>query len=151
MASAENLQPLHAVRGKKAAIRDIRGRQVILRGINATALQDNFMANPNLPGSAPLTDVDLAHMRDMGVNVIRLVISWSALEPRRGSLNPSYVARIKDIVARASRYDIYTIIDMHNDGWSKYLSTPWGERCPKGRFPGLGWDGAPEWATKTNG
>lgn len=151
MANAAGLKPLHAVRGKKAAIRDSRGRQVILRGMNVTALQDNFQANPDLPGSAPLTDTDLAQMRDMGVNVIRLAISWSALEPRRGSLNPSYVARIKDIVARASRYGIYTIVDMHNDGWSRYLATPWHERCPNGRFRSLGWDGAPKWATFTSG
>jgi hypothetical protein len=151
MANAATLRPLHAVRGKKAAIRDSRGRQVILRGMNVSALQDNFLANPTLPGAAPLSDADLARMRNMGVNVIRLAISWSALEPRRGSLDPSYVGRIKATVARASKYGIYTIIDMHNDGWSKYLATPASEQCPNGLVPSLGWDGAPKWATFTNG
>ena len=150
-ADAAKLKPLHAVRGKKAAIRDGNGRQVILRAMNVTALQDNYLVNPNLPSGAPVTNTDLAQMQAMGTNSIRLVISWSALEPQRGHLSTGYVKKIKDIVSRAANYGIYTIIDMHNDGWSKYVSTRRGAKCPRGLRPTHGWDGAPKWATFTDG
>jgi endoglycosylceramidase len=151
IADAAKLKPLHATRGKKAAIRDGNGRQVILRAMNVTTLQDNFQVNPNLEPNAPVTNSDLAQMRAMGVNALRLVISWSALEPKRGHLSPGYVSKIKDIISRAAQYGIYTVIDMHNDGWSKHVTTRRGAKCPRGLRPTHGWDGAPKWATFTNG
>jgi endoglycosylceramidase len=150
-ADAAKLKPLHATRGKKPAIRDGNGRQVMLRGMNVTALQDNFLVNKSLPGAVPLTDADLAQMQAMGTNSIRLVINWSALEPQRGHLSAGYVSKIKDIVSRAANYGIYTVIDMHNDGWSKYVATRRGTKCPRGLRPIQGWDGAPKWATFTDG
>jgi endoglycosylceramidase len=150
-ADAAKLKPLHAVRGKKPAIRDGNGRQVILRGMNVATLQDNYLVNPSLPGAAPLTDADLAQMRAMGTNSIRLVINWSALEPQRGHLSSGYVKKIKGVISHAAQYGIYTVIDMHNDGWSKHVFTRRGAKCPRGLRPTHGWDGAPKWATFTNG
>jgi len=147
--TAQALPMLHASSGKHAAIRDQHGRQLILRGANVTALQDNYQVNPWLAASAPLTDADLAQMRSLGFNVIRLAISWSALEPKRGQINQAYLRRIKQTVAQAASHGIYTIIDMHNDGWSKYIYSR--GPCSKGSIPVQGYDGAPKWASLTGG
>jgi endoglycosylceramidase len=151
VAGAAQLKPLHAVRGKQAAIRDSNGRQVVLRTMNVTALEDNYLTNPSLKGAAPVTNSDLAQMRAMGINAIRLVINWSALEPRRGHLSHGYVRKIKSYVSRAAKYGVYTIVDMHFNAWSKYVATPRGAKCPSGLKPLVGWDGAPKWATFTGG
>ena len=40
---------------------------------------------------------------------------------------------------------------MHQDAWGKYIASPAGVVCPPGREPAIGWDGAPKWATLTDG
>ena len=40
---------------------------------------------------------------------------------------------------------------MHQDAWGKYVASPPGTTCPSGSKPGIGWDGAPDWATMTDG
>ena len=40
---------------------------------------------------------------------------------------------------------------MHQDAWGKYIASPRGRRVPAGPSPAIGWDGAPQWATITDG
>ncbi|MCU1448168.1 MAG: glycoside hydrolase family 5 protein, partial [Acidimicrobiales bacterium] len=40
---------------------------------------------------------------------------------------------------------------MHQDAWGKYIATPPGPLCPPGLQPAIVWDGAPHWATITDG
>src|SRR5206468_12069639 len=46
---------------------------------------------------------------------------------------------------------LYVVLDMHQDAWGKYIATPPGTACPPGLQPAIGWDGAPQWATITDG
>ncbi|HEY1105571.1 MAG TPA: cellulase family glycosylhydrolase, partial [Agromyces sp.] len=85
-----------------------------------------------------------------GFNVVRLGLSWSALEPTRGELDPEYVAQIKQAVAWGEQHGIRTVLDMHQDGWSN-LPTAEGTECRPGTDPMWGYDGAPEWATHWDG
>jgi endoglycosylceramidase len=85
------------------------------------------------------------------MNVIRLVVSWSALEPRRGHFDERYLARIRRAVRMAKANDIYVVIDMHQDAWGKFIATPQSETCVPPARPQHGWDGAPAWATLTGG
>ena len=43
----------------------------------------------------------------------------------------------------AARHGIYSVIDMHQDAWGKYVASPPGTVCPNGTKPDIGWDGAP--------
>jgi len=43
------------------------------------------------------------------------------------------------------------VLDMHHDAWGKYIASPPGVTCPAGRERAVGWDGAPQWATITDG
>jgi endoglycosylceramidase len=145
------LRPLHAIRGTNARIVDDQGRQVLLRGVNLNSLGDYFQANDAYPSTLPVTDRDWDAMARDGFDVVRLLISWSKLEPTRGHIDARYLAQIHSAVAHAAAHGLYSVIDMHQDASGKYVASPAGVTCPAGAQPGIGWDGAPEWATLTDG
>jgi endoglycosylceramidase len=145
------LQPLHATRGAQPGIFDAQGRQVLLRGMNFNALGDYYQANPNYPSVIPLKDSDFPGMARYGFNVVRLILSWSSLEPERDHISADYLQRIHAAVDAAKANGVYVVLDMHQDAWGKYIASPPGTVCTAGREPAIGWDGAPEWATITDG
>ncbi len=145
------LDPLQVRRGDHPAIVDRRGREANLRGVNLNSLGDYAAANPALPTTVAVTDRDWDRMADHGFNVVRLLVSWSRLEPRPGVIDQAYIREIRSAVRAAARRGIYSVIDMHQDAWGKYIASPSGVVCPPGRSPAIGWDGAPEWATITDG
>src|SRR5690625_6805192 len=51
----------------------------------------------------------------------------------------------------AAAAGIRVIVDMHQDAWGKSVAADEGMTCPAGKQPSFGWDGAPEWATFTDG
>jgi endoglycosylceramidase len=140
---------LRATRGDHARITDYHGRELMLRGMNVNQLGDYYKLNSHPPAS-PLHASDFREMRRLGFNTVRLLVHWSLLEPRPGALSEAYVKKIAQAVRWASRYGIYTMIDMHQDAWGKYIAAPPGQICPPGSTPNRGWDGAPEWATITD-
>jgi endoglycosylceramidase len=96
------------------------------------------------------SDNDLAQMRGLGFNFIRLPVNWSQLEPTPGQYNTTYINRIAQVVQWAGQQGIYVLIDMHEDSYSRF--TP--ESAPV-TFPPLitgtqesggHADGAPPWA-----
>lgn len=145
------LSALHATRGDAPAILDNRDRQVILRGVNLNSLGDYYRDDPQLPPVVPVRAHDWDRMASHGFDVVRLLVSWSKLEPRRGHIDRGYLQRIRAAVDAARARGIYTVIDMHQDAWGKYIASPPDVVCPPGRQPAIGWDGAPEWATFTDG
>ena len=116
-----------------ARLRDQRGREITLRGVNARArgVFDVTFAD----GRAPLEDIpgfdagDAARMASFGFNLLRLPISWSALEPEPGRYDRAYLDRAAAIVALCARHGILVLIDFHQDAFSKEI----------------GQDGAPRW------
>ncbi|MFG1785664.1 cellulase family glycosylhydrolase [Rhodococcus oryzae] len=131
-------------------IADAAGREVLLRGVNVNQLVDFYAPRPEVPSTLPLTDADFAGIADHGFNVVRLALSWSALEPERGRYDEAYVDQIRVAVAQAKAHGLYTVLDMHQDGWSNAPS-PDDVSCRPGTSPMWGYDGAPEWATITDG
>jgi endoglycosylceramidase len=145
------LARLVAVRGNRPAIFDASGRQVLLRGVNFNHLGDYFVSDPALPNVAPLGEDDWHDVAATGANGIRLVTTWSAWEPVRDQIDLAYLERVRVAVADANAHGLYVVIDMHQDAWSRFVFTPRDESCPSGTRPQIGWDGAPEWATFTDG
>ena len=86
-----------------------------------------------------------------GFDVVRLLVSWSRLEPTKGHIDQAYLAKIHTAVAARPATASRSVIDMHQDAWGKYVASPRGVVCPTGSKPGIGWDGAPQWATITDG
>ncbi len=139
---------LYAKRGDNPGIYDQQGRFVILRGVNYNSLGDYWQGNAAVANIKPYEENDLKLMARYGVNCIRLLFSWSKLEPVRGQYNQEYINQLKNVIETAATYNIYVLLDMHQDAWGKYIVSPASEACEK---PNKGWDGAPDWATITDG
>ena len=145
------LLPLHVEGGERPHFADAAGREVLLRGVNVIHLGDYHQADPDLDPTLPITERDWAAMAAVGFDSVRLILSWSALEPERGVVDQGYLERIREAVASAKAHGMYVVLDMHQDAWGKHIATPEGHTCPDGLEPAIGWDGAPEWATLTDG
>jgi endoglycosylceramidase len=145
------LGPLAVSRDGRPRIVDDQGRDVLLRGANFNALGDYHQDDPELSPTRPPTADDWDQMAANGFSVVRLLVSWSALEPERGELDRDYIDRIRAAVDDAADRGIYTVIDFHQDAYGRYVATPAGTACPPGTEAAIGWDGAPEWATLTDG
>jgi endoglycosylceramidase len=147
-ARAEPTLPgVRAVTGADARIVDELGRTVILRGVNANGLGDYYQGFGDLPATLPLTEEDFACMAAHGFDVVRLLLSWSALEPDPGQIDQGYLDRVAEAIGWARAHDVYVLLDMHQDAWGPFVDTPEGVACPPPLQPAVGWDGAPRWAT----
>ncbi|MCB9033808.1 MAG: cellulase family glycosylhydrolase [Chitinophagales bacterium] len=138
---------LHATKGSNAGIYDIDNNYIILKGVNYNVLGDYWYANPNIPATKVYDKKDFELMARYGFNCVRLLFSWSKLEPVQGQYNIEYVQEIQQAIEDAAAYGIYVLLDMHQDAYGKYIATPINEICEK---PNNGWDGAPLWATFTD-
>lgn len=139
---------LYATTGADAGIYDRQGRFMLLRGVNYNVLGDYWQANANVPATKRYAATDIEQMASYGVNCIRLLFSWSKLEPQPGVYDAAYIQSIKTAIEDAARHNIYVMLDMHQDAWGKYIATPADSICT---YPNKGWDGAPLWATYTDG
>ena len=131
-------------------IGDVTGRRVLLRGVNVNQLIDYYLRDPAVPATQKPTDEDFAQIASYGFSVVRLGMSWSRLEPRRGEFDEAYLDEVRAAVASAKAHGLYTVLDMHEDAWGNALAAP-DEQCGGGTSPTTGWDGAPAWATITDG
>ncbi|MFN8238709.1 MAG: cellulase family glycosylhydrolase [Chitinophagales bacterium] len=138
---------LYATTGSNPGIYDQQGRYVILRGCNYNSLGDYWQGNKDYPPIKKYNTDDFKDMARFGMNCIRLVLSWSSIEPQRGVYNYSYIDSIKMAIEDAAKYQLYVLLDIHQDAWGKYIHTPSSVSC---QYPNKGWDGAPEWATNTD-
>lgn len=145
------LGPLSVAAEGRPRIVDDEGRTVLLRGANLNQLGDYYQDDPDLPPVEPPVDADWDAMAANGFSVVRLLVHWSKLEPERGTVDQAYLADIRAAVEAAGARGMYTVIDFHQDAWGKSIATPDGVTCPDGTEPAIGWDGAPEWATLTDG
>jgi endoglycosylceramidase len=130
---------------------DDLGRDVLLRGANVNSLGEYWQGVPTIPTTIDLTEADWDAMAAHGFSVIRLLITWSRVEPVRGSIDQAYLDRVDAYVRAAAAHGIYSVIDMHQDAYSAFIFTTDPASCPDGTSPAKGWDGAPQWATRTDG
>jgi hypothetical protein len=150
-----------------AQIVDAHGRPVLLRAVDVAGLGDYWQPDLRPPypvdpqayldGRCPPTDpvveptplcrADIKRIAALGYDAIRLTVSWSLLEPQPGRIDPTYVARIAQVVGWARADHVWVVIDVHQDAWSKYAYSHGTCPSPLDRTPGF--DGAPQWATDT--
>ncbi|HEY2637290.1 MAG TPA: cellulase family glycosylhydrolase, partial [Solirubrobacteraceae bacterium] len=142
------LPALHAVDDPVdgGRIVDAQGRQVLLRGVNVNSLGE-YWKGTSFATTFPVMNGDPQIMQGLGWNTVRLVLSWSKVEPARGVSNEAYLNQAAALVDRFAEAGMYTVIDLHQDAWGATLAARFGERCQAPAKPGIGWDGAPAWAT----
>lgn len=150
--------------GQIPFIADDQGRMVFLHGATPASLlkfgpsnappypldpsvYDNGQCPANNPSSKypPLCETDVAQMARLGFNLMRLPLSWSLLEPQRGSFNQTYLDRVAQVVDWARSQHIYVIVDIHQNAYSNYVGAG-DSSVDLGEY-----SGAPSWATITDG
>lgn len=109
-------------------IRDKYGRERIFRGINL-CVKLHF-ANGNMVRKYFIKESRFKEMASVGVNIVRLGITWAAIEPHEGEYNDDLISALKEFIDRCAENNIFVLIDMHQDLFSHH-------------FHG---DGAPKWA-----
>lgn len=113
------------------------GRRVLLRGANVAALVDYGGAH----GTVAVTAADGVQARALGINVVRLGVSWSRIQPRPGVTDRGYLAEIERAARVFADRGIYVLLDMHHDRYAANLGQPSYVES----------DGAPAWAVDTAG
>ncbi len=150
-AATESLLRLRALRAAPdpangGRIVDADAREVLLRGVNVNALAEYWQGTA-FSTTFPLTDADADMMAAIGWNAVRLLISWSRVEPEPGVYDADYLETVAGAVRLLEQRGIYSIIDLHQDAWGATLVARPNEACSATQEPAFGWDGAPGWAT----
>lgn len=122
------------VDGKKFV--DEFGRQRIFNGVNYCDKGDftqwGGSKTYRLNGDEN-SEKTVCRLSENGFNIIRLGVTWSAIEPEPNKYNEEYIDRIEAFANLCEKYGIYFILDMHQDLY------------------GGPSDGAPYWACLTDG
>ncbi|RUS19835.1 glycoside hydrolase superfamily [Endogone sp. FLAS-F59071] len=93
--------------------RYFHGVNVIYKGAPYYPVYDHF--DPQYSFSVE----DAQTLQDLNINVIRLGVEWVATEPVRGSYNFTYLDQVKAVVDIANQYNIYVLLDMHQDVYAE--------------------------------
>lgn len=107
---------------------DAQGNQIVLHGINYV----NKSAQIDKAGFSNPEHFKL--MQQWGFNCIRLGVIWQGVEPSPGVYDDAYLKDLDYQIQLAKDHGMYVFLDMHQDLYSQLFS-----------------DGAPEWATLTDG
>lgn len=129
---------------------DAEGRHVILRGVNVNSFVE-YWQGTEFPTTFPFGEEDAEMMAAIGWNVVRLLASWSRVEPEPGVYDEEYIATLHQAVRTLEAHGIYSLIDLHQDAWGPTLAAAPEEICTGPNSPAFGWDGAPGWATLDGG
>jgi hypothetical protein len=62
------------------------------------------------------TEADVAHVKSMGWNTIRLGVVWAGAQPvEGGGLDPAFVRRLHDLLDLTDRTGLHVVLDNHGD------------------------------------
>ena len=132
---------------------DDQGRHLLFRGVNFASrtklapylpiapLETKNLSQLNLKEEIKSVEPELDRLKDLGFNIVRLLISWKAIEPRPNTnfdeLLPEgkqYLTFVKEIIDELYARNLYVLLDFHQD-------------IAHERYGG---DGFPDWALATD-
>jgi hypothetical protein len=119
----------------RRSLRTLSGRRVLLRGANVNGLVDYGGAHL----AVPVTAADGDQARALGLDVVRLGVSWSRIQPAPGVTDAAYLAQVEAAARVFAARGIYVLLDMHQDRYAANLGQPADTEA----------DGAPRWAVDT--
>lgn len=113
---------------------DDQGRYLLFRGVNFASrtklapylpiapLETKNLSQLNLKEEIKSVEPELDRLKDLGFNVVRLLISWKAIEPRPNTnldeLLPEgkqYLTCVKEIIDELHARNLYIFLDFHQD------------------------------------
>ena len=132
---------------------DDQDRYLLFRGVNFASrtklapylpiapLETKNLSQLNLKEEIKSVDPELDRLKDLGFNIVRLLISWKAIEPRPNTnvdeLLPEgkqYLTCVKEIIDELYARNLYVFLDFHQDIAHEVY----------------GGDGFPDWALATD-
>ena len=116
---------------------DSQGRQRLFNGVNLCDKGTDTPESPVRVYNSPFYEDTIAELAKNGFNIVRLGMTWDAVEPEPGKYCEEYLDKVEKVADLCEKYGIYFYLDMHQDLY-------YGEK-------GLGGDGAPKWACLTGG
>ncbi|GAB4439296.1 MAG: cellulase family glycosylhydrolase [Chloroflexi bacterium OHK40] len=135
---------------------DAQGRTLILRGVNlggsskvprtpdgATYRRDGFFDHRNVSFVGrpfPLDEADehFARLRGWGLTVVRLIVTWEAVEHAGpGQYDEAYLDYLTAIVRRAGEHGLTLFVDFHQDVWGRHSG---GDGAPGWTYEAVGLD-----------
>ena len=116
---------------------DEAGRQRIFNGINLCDKGSYNEGSDERVYTLPFDEELIKKLAESGMNIVRLGLTWDAVEPQPRQYNEEYLDRVKAVADLLCKYGIYFYLDMHQDLYS-------GQK-------GCAGDGAPDWACLTGG
>ena len=122
--------------GRAPYLADANGRMLLLRGDTVNGLVEY---NTDYQEQVPVARSDFEEMAALGFNFVRLTTSWSRIMPEPGQIDTTYLDEVRQAASWASDNGIYVLLDMHQDRYNRHT------------WPGNEVDGAPDWATQTDG
>ena len=113
----------------KKFILDKYNRFIIFHGVNIVYKLPPYLPNTEkFDGQYSLTfNEDIKYLKQLGFNFVRLGIIWEAVEKKEGEYDYNYLNQIKNIIDNLGKNEIYTMIDNHQDMFSRIFC---GEGVP---------------------
>ncbi|HEY8087138.1 MAG TPA: cellulase family glycosylhydrolase, partial [Polyangiaceae bacterium] len=125
VACSDNGTQLPAVSVSRGFLRDGQGRALVLRGANVSGKNKE---PPYFDFQGPS---DFARMRpDWGMNGIRFLVLWSALEPTEGQYDAGYLDAVAERMGWARDAGLYVVLDMHQDVYGLGFASGGGDGAP---------------------
>jgi endoglycosylceramidase len=111
-------------------ITDPQGRVLLPHGLNMVN-----KVKPYAPAGTGFGDDDARFLARNGLNIVRLGVIYTAVEPQPGVYDDAYLAGIAKTVATLGKRGVYSLLDFHQDQYNE-------------RFQG---EGFPDWAVQDDG
>ncbi len=113
---------------------DSEGRQRIFNGMNLCDKGYHKEGEKRKIYEVPYNEELISSLSEKGFNLIRLGLTWDAVEPQPNQYDEEYLDKIQKVADLCEKHGIYFYLDMHQDLYGGRLG-----------------DGAPEWACLTDG
>ena len=126
---AMTLAMVTALHADGGFFRDATGGVVLLRGVDVAG-------NAKVPPFRGITDEhQLDPLPGWGINVLRLLFTWEAYEPKPGVYDDAYLAYYEGVVDAAAARGIWVVVDFHQDAFSRASIGGCGEGFPPWAVP----------------
>jgi len=89
------------------------GNTTVLRGVNLVS-----KTQPYTYQAMGIDEKDVALIRQMGLNVVRLGINWAGIEPKTGFYDSTYLEKYFETVKLFVGNGIYVLVDLHQDAYA---------------------------------